>query len=416
MSEQQPDDQGSGLTPPPEPPGAPTAWMPPPPTMPPPATSVWHRIAAYVVLVAVVAAAAGIGVGYSIARAVNPQQAAQASPITLVPGSSASPATNGNGNNNNSNGSTSVASKVEPAIVRIHTTVGSSAAAGTGMIISSNGEILTNNHVVSSSTSISVQVQGRSQTYTAHVVGVAVSQDVAVIQIDQNVSGLPTVKFADSSGVQVGDPVVAIGNALDNGTQANSGQVTAVDQTITASEGGGSSETLSGMIESDAIIYEGDSGGALVNSSGQVIGMITAGQAQGFRSSASSVGYAIQSNTAVGIADRIRNHEQASDLTYGQVGYLGVQVQTLDAAAAQQLNLNVTSGALVVQVQPGSPAASGGLTRNSVITSLGGTTITSADDLGTAIRSHQPGDRVSFTWVNSGGTHTATVALGGVNP
>jgi S1-C subfamily serine protease len=305
---------------------------------------------------------------------------------------------------------------VEPAIVRIHTTIGSSAAAGSGMIVSSNGEILTNNHVVSSSSSITVQVQGRSQTYTAHVVGVAVSQDVAVIQIDQNVSGLPTVKFADSSHVQVGDAVVAIGNALDNGVQANEGNVTALDQTITASEGGGVSETLAGMIESDAIIYEGDSGGALVNSSGQVVGMITAGQAQGFRSAQSNVGYAIQSNTAVGLANRIRNHEQASDLTYGQVGFLGVSVQSLDAAAAQQLGLDVTSGALIVQVQAGSPAASGGLTRNSVITSLGGTTINSADDLGTAIRSHRPGDHVSVTWVNSNGTHNATVALGGVNP
>jgi S1-C subfamily serine protease len=144
--------------------------------------------------------------------------------------------------------------------------------------------------------------------------------------------------------------------------------------------------------------------------------MITAGQAQGFRSAASNVGYAIASNTAVDVANRIRAHEQASDLTYGQVGYLGVQVQTLDASAAQQLGLSVSSGALVVGVQAGSPAASSGLTRNSVITSLGGQAITNADDLGKAIRSHQPGDSISFTWVNASGTHTATATLGGVNP
>ena len=286
------------------------------------------------------------------------------------------------------------------------------------MIISSTGEILTNNHVVSQSTSITVTVQGRSQTYSAHVVGVDISQDVAVIQIDSNISGLPTVKFADSSSLQVGDAVVAIGNALGQGGTPNAtqGTITALDQTITASEGGGQSETLNGMVQSDAVIYEGDSGGALVNTSGQVVGMITAGQAQGFRSSASDVGYAIASNTALSVVNRLRAHEQASDLTYGQVGFLGVQVQTLDSASAAQLGLNLSSGALVVAVTSGSPAQSAGITRTSVITSVGGTAVTSTDTLGTAIKSHQPGERVSVTWVNQGGTHTGTVTLAGVNP
>ena len=427
MSEQQPEETGAGLTPPaestaiqpaaPESMGPPPAWMPPPPSPPPP-TSVWHRIAAYVVLVGVVAAAAGVGIGYSIARAVNPNPTAQTTPITLEPGQASNPSGSGSNNGSNSGNAAAIAAKVDPAIVDINTTIGSSAAAGTGMIVTSTGEILTNNHVVSSSSSINVTVQGRSQTYTAHVVGVDVSQDVAVIQIDQKVSGLPTVKFADSSKLQVGDAVVAVGNALGQGgaPNATSGQVTALEQTITASEGGSVSETLKGMIESDAVIYPGDSGGALVNSAGQVVGMITAGQAQGFRSSASNVGYAIQSNTAVGIVNRIRNHEQAPDLTYGQVGYLGVSVQSVDPTIAQQLGLNVSSGAAVASVVVGSPAASAGITRNSVITSLGGNTITTADDLGTAIRSHHPGDSVSVTWVNASGTHTATVSLGGVNP
>ena len=421
MTDERPVDPGQfSLTPPEQPPlppappegMGPPAWMPAPP--PAPAPSVWHRIAAFVVLIAVVAAAAGAGIGFSIARAINPNQTAQASPIAS-PIQTTAPAT---GNGNGSSSAAAVAAKVDPAIVDINTTIGSSAAAGTGMIVSSTGEILTNNHVVNGSTSISVVVQGRSQTYTAHLVGVDVSQDVAVIQIDGNVSGLPTVKFANSSSIQVGDTVIAIGNALGQGgtPPANQGHVTALDQTITASEGGGASETLNGMIESDALIYEGDSGGALVNSAGQVIGMITAGQAQGFRSSASNVGYAIASNTAVSIVNRIRAHETAADLTYGQVGYLGVSVQSLDAATAQQLGLSITSGALVASVQPGAPAASAGLTRNSVITVFGGKTITNADELGTAIRSHSPGDRVSVTWVNASGSHSATVTLAGVNP
>ena len=391
--------------------GPPPQWMPAPPPRP---ASIWNRIAAFIVLIAVVAAAAGAGIGWGLARAVNNRPVAQATtspeaPIQQVtPGTSTSP----------SSTTDAIAAKVSPAIVDINTVLGNGAAAGTGMLISSTGEILTNNHVVNGSTSITVTVQGRSQKYSAHVVGVDISQDIAVIQIDGSVSGLPTVKFADSSSLEVGQTVVALGNALGRGGAPNvtSGQITALDQTITASSGGSSSETLNGMIQSDAVIYEGDSGGALVNTSGQVVGMITAGQAQGFRSSASDVGFAIAANTAVGVVNRIRAHEQAADLTYGQVGFLGVSVQTLDAFSAQQLGLSVSSGALVTSVQPGSGAEAAGIARNSVITKVGGASVTSSDTLGTAIRSHRPGDGVSVTWVNQGGSHTATVTLAGVNP
>src|SRR5437868_13399280 len=269
MTDERPVDPAQfSLTPPEQPPlppappesmGPPPAWMPAPP--PAPAPSVWHRIAAFVVLIAVVAAAAGAGIGFSIARAINPNQTAQASPIAS-PIQTTAPAT---GNGNGSSSAAAVAAKVDPAIVDINTTVGSSQAAGTGMIISSTGEILTNNHVVSQSTSITVTVQGRSQTYSAHVVGVDISQDVAVIQIDSNISGLPTVKFADSSSLQVGDAVVAIGNALGQGGTPNAtqGAITGLNQTITAREGGGRSETLNGMVQIDAVIYEGSSGGVL---------------------------------------------------------------------------------------------------------------------------------------------------------
>ena len=405
--QQLPEQQSDSLLPPAstEGYGAPPPWAPPPPPAPP---SVWNRVAAFVVLIAVVAAAAGAGIGFSLARAINPREGANA----LNPESPISAATPGTGSGNSVNG-------VANAIVDINTVLGNGQAAGTGMIISSTGEILTNNHVVTGSTSINVTVQGRSQDYSAHVVGVDVSHDVAVIQIDQNVSSLPTVSFANTSSLQVGQEVTAMGNALGRGgaPHVEQGHITALDQTITASEGGGSAETLDGLIETDAPIYEGDSGGALLNSSGQVIGMITAGQAQGFRSSASSVGYAIASNTALSVVNRIRAHELSSDLTYGQVGYLGVAVQSLDSAAAQQLGLNVSSGALVTaDPQSGTPAHSAGISRYSVITKVGGSDVTSADSLGNAVKSHQPGDSVSVTWVNSSGTHTATVILAGVNP
>lgn len=403
-------DQGSLLPPAGYAPGAPApAWGPPPPAAPSQDGGMWHRIAAFIVLIAVVAAAAGIGIGFSAARLITGQPTAgigqPESPIT------AAPATGGSAGS-----ASSIAAKVYPALVEINTTVGTSAAAGTGMIISPTGEILTNNHVVAGSTSLTVTVVSRNQRYAAHVVGVNVSQDVALAQIDQSVSGLPTVQFARSSSLNVGDSVVALGNALGQGLHSETGHVTDLDQTITASEGGGQSETLNGLIESDALIYEGDSGGALVNSSAQVVGMITAGQAQGFRSSASNVGYAIPSDTALGIVNRIRARDQSADLTYGQIGYLGVQVQNLDAASQAQLGLNVSSGALVVAVVPNSPASAAGISRYSVITSLGGQTVDSADTLGPAIKSHKPGDQVSVTWVDTSGTHNSTATLGGVNP
>ena len=427
MTDENPQEPGQPQLTPPEqslqppsyvPMGPPPNWMPAPPQ--PPATSVWSRIAAYVVLIAVVAAAAGAGIGWSLARAINTHQVAQSTTQTPSPITSTSPitpVTPGTGSSNAT--SAAIAAKVSPAIVDINTTLGSSQAAGTGMLISPTGEILTNNHVVFGSTSITVTVEGQSTTYSAHVVGVDVSQDVAVIQIDQSVSGLPTVTFADSSSLQVGDTVVTLGNALGKGgaPRVTQGQVTALNQTITASEGAGTAETLSGMIESDAVIYQGDSGGALVNTSSQVVGMITAGQAQGFRSAASDLGYAIASNTAVGVVNRIRAHEQAADLTYGQVGYLGVAVQTIDASNASQLGLNVSSGALVTATPlSGTPAAGAGITRGSVIIRVGGSAVTSSDTLGTAVKSHKAGDRVSVTWVTASGSHTATVTLGGVNP
>lgn len=391
---------------PPESTGLP--WTPPPPS--PPAGSLWHRIAAAVVLAAVVAASAGAGIGWSLARALEaPRSAAVATPseAPIQP----QPESSGSVN------SSTAAAKVIPAVVDINTTVaGGGSAAGTGMIVSSSGEVLTNDHVVRGSTSITVSIQGRSRTYSAHVIAVDQSQDVALIKID-GVSRLPTVTFGDSTSLQVGDSVSAIGNALGRGgsPRVTEGNITGLDQTITATEGRSSSETLTGMIQSDAAISPGDSGGPLVNSSGQVVGMITAGQA-GFNSSASRVGFAIASNTALKVVNRIRAHEQAADLIYGQIGYMGVSAQTLTSTTAAQLGLNVSSGALVVGVQPGSPAEAAGITQGSAITSVGGSAVTSTTTLGNAIKAHKPGDKVAVTWVTKTGTHTGTLTLAGVNP
>ena len=398
------------------------AWAPAPPTAPPapPATNtLWHQIAATLVIAAVVAAAAGAGIGWSLASKLNARTStAQTSAQPTIqqparPGSPIQPGPNSGGLNTDA-----IAAQVEPAIVDINTVVGSAQAAGTGMILNSNGEILTNNHVVDRSTSIQVTIAGRAQPVAAHVIGTDRRADIAVIQVD-GLSGLPTVSFASSSSVNVGDPIVALGNALGQGgaPEVSQGSVTALDQTITASEGGGKSEQLGGMIQSDATIYPGDSGGPLVNSSGQVVGMITAGDVQGFRSSASNVNYAIASDTILSVVNQIRSGQASADIIYGQTGYIGVSVQNIDAGVVAQLGLKVSSGALVAGVQSGSPAAGVGITRYSVITAIGGIQVTSIDDLGNALLAHKPGERVLVKWVSQGGaTHSATVTLGGVNP
>ncbi|MGA8922323.1 MAG: trypsin-like peptidase domain-containing protein, partial [Candidatus Dormiibacterota bacterium] len=197
--------------------------------------------------------------------------------------------------------------------------------------------------------------------------------------------------------------------------RATSGSVTALDQTITASEGGAKSEQLTGMVQSDATIWPGDSGGPLVNAASQVVGMITAGEAQGFRSTSSTIAYAIPSDTLLTIVNEIRAGQSDPAVSYGQVGYIGVSARTMDAQLAAQLGLNVSSGALVESVVPGGAAANAGIGRLSVITKVGASTITTIDDLGTAVRSHQPGEKVSVTWIDQSGTHTTTVTLGGVN-
>jgi len=244
-----------------------------------------------------------------------------------------------------------IASKVDPAIVDVNTVVktaqGTGQAAGTGMILTSSGEVLTNNHVVEGATIINVTIAGRSGSYTATVVGVDPTADVALIQV-QSVSGLPTVTLADSSTLKVGDPVVALGNALGQGgtPSETAGNVTALDQSITASASQGSSEQLSGMIQMNAQISAGDSGGAVVNSSGQVVGMITAGASQGYSSTApTTVGFAVPASAAKSVVDQIVSGTASSQIILGQVGYLGVSVSGQTSGAASS-----TSGAVVVGV------------------------------------------------------------------
>ncbi|MGH2554629.1 MAG: trypsin-like peptidase domain-containing protein [Actinomycetota bacterium] len=358
----------------------------------------------------------GVGIGWVLNRADTKSTATQA-PITLAPQTDSS-----DDSADQKLDFEAITDKVTPAVVDITTVLGTpgsdpgteprARASGTGMLLTSSGQVLTNNHVIAGATSISIAVEGRSDAFTATVIGVNPSDDVALLQI-QGVSGLPTVTLADSSNVRVGQRVVAIGNALGRGGEptATSGSVTALGRTVTIRRSTGGVESLTNLIQFDAPISPGESGGPLVNEAGEVIGMITAAATSRPRDTVSEVGYSIPTNAALGIVNEIRAGRESDEILLGQRGFLGVGVRNMEPGDATRLGLNANSGALVVEVLSGTPAEDAGITTESVITAIDGQRIDSADDLGPAIHSHEPGDRISVTWVDGNGSHTATVTL-----
>jgi S1-C subfamily serine protease len=280
--------------------------------------------------------------------------------------------------------------------------------AASGIVLTAGGEILTNNHVVEGATRVRVTIVGQG-TATATVLGVDPTDDVALLQLN-GVSGLTPAKMGDSSTVQVGDAVTAIGNAFGRGGAPTvaTGSVTAVHKSITASDpGGGSSEHLSDVIQTDAAIHPGDSGGALVNANGEVVGIITAGP----RDAGSGGGFAIPIDAALSIVHQIEAGNGSSTILIGERGFLGVAAQALDPSVAAQLGLSDTSGVQVTGVFPDTPADRAGMTAPAVIRTIDTQTIDSLDALSAALHAKTPGERVRITWVDQAGEHTATVAL-----
>jgi S1-C subfamily serine protease len=325
-----------------------------------------------------------------------------------------------------------IASRVDPGLVDIVSTLGyqSAEAAGTGMVVTSSGEVLTNNHVIDGATSIKVTDIGNGRTYTATVVGYNKTDDVAVLQL-QGASGLSTASFGNSSDVTAGDKVVALGNAGGKGGTPSvaAGRVTALNQAITASdEGSGNSENLTGMIETNANIQPGDSGGSLVNAEGQIIGMDTAASSSsemsspfgsspsGQSSSASSAqsqtqAFAIPINRALSIASEIEAGSASSTVHIGATGFLGVEVGS-SGNSFMPGGEQDSSGVTVAGTLPGSPAAQAGLSEGDVIDSINGHAVSSSSDIQSAIGQDHPGDQVSVAWTDqSGQTHTSTMTL-----
>ena len=416
--------------------------MPPPPQPP-------RRRVGLLSYLGVALAAGALGAGTvvavyhpasnSVAAVPQPSSSAIAPaplPSTAVP----APSSGGSGVSGNP-------SSVEQGLVIINTTLqySSEQAAGTGMVIDADGLVLTNNHVIENATKITATVAATGKNYLAKVVGYDVTGDIALIQL-QNPSGLHPVPIGDSSKVKVGASVVALGNA-DGQSQIvpAPGQVTGINQTITASDQGGTvrSETLHGMIETNANIVAGDSGGPLIDSAGRVIGIDTAGNTVSSPGQQAASGFAIPINTALSVAHQIVAGHASSTIVVGYPPFIGIYVaqgtssNPQDQASQQQQQNNgfggfgngfgngngagnganpscytsdanlsvpstiasVNSGTLVIGTICNSPAATAGLTAGSVVTSVNGQMVGSPQSLATIMSRLRPGDTVSVTWV-----------------
>jgi S1-C subfamily serine protease len=358
---------------------------------------------------AVIALATGAGAGVALSDGSSPGGATAASNTVLS--------------------TSQIAARLDPGVVDVTSTLGyqNATAKGTGIVLTSNGEILTNNHVIEGATSISVTDIGNGKTYKATVTGYDESQDVAVLQLS-GASGLTAATTGNSSTVRVGDKVVALGNAGGVGGTPSvaAGTVTALNQSITASdESSGTSEQLSGMIETNADIESGDSGGPLVNQYGQVIGMDTAASS-GFQfgngyhgggygyggygggspnsgQGSSTQGYAIPINTALAVAGQIQAGHASSTVHIGATAFLGVEIANT--------NSQYSMGVRIAGAAAGTPAAKVGLAAGDVVTSVAGQPVNSATSIQQVLEKYHPGDRINITWTNYSQSHAATVTL-----
>ncbi|MDX6203610.1 MAG: putative serine protease PepD [Frankiales bacterium] len=431
---------GAGGAFPTTPPPAPPSWLPPQPTVPAQRSRGRMKLTAGLTALVLVSG----GAGGLVAAGLSSNGTAAAAP--------AAAATLGSTAQTISAGSSTplsyaaIAAKVLPTVVSIDVISGSSGDTGSGIILTSDGYILTNNHVVTAASSggtITVHFNDGT-TATAKIVGTDLASDLAVIKVAK--TGLTPASLGDSSGVKVGDAVLAVGSPLGLTGTVTSGIVSALNRPVDTTsdqsqqqqptnpyggglgglgglggsgQGGGSGSssgsgdtsttssvaTVFGAIQTDAAINPGNSGGALVDASGNVIGINSAIASLGSTSSSTQsgnigVGFAIPINQAKTIAQELITSGKA---THAQVG---LSVQT---------NTDPTTGdttVVVGSVTANGPGATAGLQAGDVITKIDNTLVPDADTLIATVRSHSPGDKVTITYTRSGTTHTATVTLG----
>ncbi len=339
----------------------------------------------------------------------QPQGGGELPGLGQLPGSGALPGQGDQPGQSPSSGIRSLspaAAAVAPAIVDITSTneITGAQGAGTGEVISEDGFVITNHHVIEGSTSLTVTIAMTGETFEADVVGYDASHDIAVIKL-QGASDLAVAPIGDSSSVQIGDEVVGLGNAGGvGGTPIEAkGRVTGLDRSITATDAAnGSADQLHGLIETDADIVPGDSGGSLIDADGTVVGIITAGSISQGAGDPDTDGYAVPINQAMDIASDIRAGRASDTVHIGADAFLGITASSAGAG-----------GVTVAEVVPGSGAEAAGITPGSTITGIGGRDVTSAAGLRAVIAEARPGDSLSVTWVDaSGGTRTADVTLG----
>jgi S1-C subfamily serine protease len=389
-------------------------WGPPtwPPAQKPQRGSGFRRTA--LAVFAVVCVGAGGGTAWALTTT------SASSPSTSSQGSGSTGTNGGGGGLTPSTGTISAATvaQIDSAVVDINadTAGGQGEVAGTGMIITSNGEVLTNNHVIDDTVNIRAQIDGAGTVYQVKVIGYDASDDVALVQL-VGASGLPTIPIGNSSALTAGDAITVLGNAEGKGgTPAEvTGTVSDLDQQITASDDSSDTETLTGMIEVNAAIEPGDSGGPEINSAGKVIGMTTAGQTSGNpgREAASTTGFAIPINKAMTIISEIRAGS-GPNIHIGYAALLGVEVSTAEPVTQPDCATSAAkTGAWVSGVEPNSPASGTGLAACGRITGIGGVAVTNQNDLHNAMEGFVAGQTVTLTWMDSSAlTHSATITLG----
>jgi serine protease Do len=268
---------------------------------------------------------------------------------------------------------------------------------GSGVVLSPDGYILTNNHVIDGYTSIEVSLPNDEQTYQATLVGADPTSDLAVIKIDAH--NLTTAQFGNASELRDGDWVIALGNALglvEGGPTVTLGIVSGLGRTFTIGDA-----AYYDVIQTDAAINPGNSGGPLVNLEGQVVGIDTF-----IISGAENIGFAIGANTA----SRVYN-----DLVkYGHVTrpFFGLSLEDLTPDLASQNGISITKGVLVAYAEPGGPAAKAGIETNDVITSFQGQEVTEASQLINLLWQYNVGDTVSITYWRGNSEHVVSVTLG----
>jgi len=290
-----------------------------------------------------------------------------------------------------------------PAVVQINITSvsqnpfgfssGQQEGLGSGFIITSDGYVLTNNHVVENATKITVMLKD-GREFRGQVVGTDSTSDVAVVKISG--TNLPTVQLGDSSTLTVGQKVIAIGNPYGLSQTVTAGVVSALERNIQASQ----SETLMGVVQTDAAINPGNSGGPLIDLSGHVIGINTM-----IYQNAQGLGFSVSVNTAKKVYDAI--------IKNGKVTWpaLGIQGATLTTSITEQYNLKVSQGVYIVQITSGSGAQAAGLKAGDVITAIDGKSMTTIDGVLTYIRSRSVGDTVQVVVDRNGTTETFSVTL-----